>query len=99
MLGSSCCDSTCQACQPPRRVLAADLRLQALNRVLQPTLTSPQPQLPPPPPCRRNQVQCRDFNDNDRPMCQMYTVQPGDTATEIAQKYKVGCSRGFGVDV
>ncbi|KAL4424138.1 hypothetical protein ABPG75_001439 [Micractinium tetrahymenae] len=36
-----------------------------------------------------NQDKCRDFNDNDRPMCQMYTVQAGDTAIEIAQKYKV----------
>lgn len=42
---------------------------------------------------RRNQDKCRDFNDNDRPLCQMYTVQAGDTATEIAQKYKVGAAR------
>lgn len=48
------------------------------------------PPCPPcPPSCRRNQDKCRDFNDNDRPLCQMYTVQAGDTATEIAQKYKV----------
>lgn len=36
-----------------------------------------------------NQKECRDFNDNDRPMCQMYIVQSGDTITTIAQRYKV----------
>lgn len=36
-----------------------------------------------------NQVECRDFNDNDRPKCQIYTVESGDTANLIAQRYKV----------
>lgn len=36
-----------------------------------------------------NQATCRDFNDNDRNPCQMYTVQAQDTAMDIAQKYKV----------
>lgn len=41
-----------------------------------------------------NQKECRDFNDNDRPECQVYTVQAGDIATDIAAKYKVGfCAR------
>ena len=38
----------------------------------------------------RDQKECRDFNDNDRPMCQVYTVQSGDTITTISQRYKVG---------
>jgi LysM repeat protein len=36
-----------------------------------------------------NQKECRDFNDNDRPTCQVYTVQSGDTITTISQRYKV----------
>ncbi|EFN50746.1 hypothetical protein CHLNCDRAFT_59444 [Chlorella variabilis] len=36
-----------------------------------------------------NQKKCRDFNDNDTPDCQMYVVQAGDSATMIAQKFKV----------
>lgn len=46
------------------------------------------------PVSRRDQEKCRDFNDNDRPMCQMYTVQSGDTITTIAQRYKVGAAYG-----
>lgn len=49
---------------------------------------------PRPPVSRRDQENCRDFNDNDRPMCQMYTVQSGDTITTIAQRYKVGAAYG-----
>ena len=44
---------------------------------------------PHPPPPGRNQKKCRDFNDNDTPDCQMYVVQAGDSATMIAQKFKV----------
>ncbi|PSC74647.1 lytic transglycosylase [Micractinium conductrix] len=36
-----------------------------------------------------NQAKCRDFNDNDLPNCQVYTVVAGDSARDIAQKYKV----------
>ena len=42
---------------------------------------------------RRNQVQCRDFSDNNLPDCRVYTVVAGDTATSIAEKFKVSrCS-------
>ena len=37
---------------------------------------------------RRSQSKCRDFNDNDLPKCQVYTVVAGDSAIDIAQKFK-----------
>lgn len=46
-------------------------------------------------PPRRDQTDCRDFNDNDRPLCQVYKVVAGDSATEIAQRFKVGRARGL----
>ena len=40
---------------------------------------------------RRNQVQCRDFSDNNLPDCRVYTVVAGDTATSIAEDLSVVC--------
>ena len=37
-------------------------------------------------------MQCRDFSDNNLPDCRVYTVVAGDTATSIAEKFKVGRS-------